>query len=115
MTVAAAMDRLQHSVHSLVSIPVEELNSTEETPFDDKRKSEMEPDFSYTYEEEADPEVFFVPYVWEVIVCVITSSSMDWSRSQIKVSSSMALHTDDTVTGSSNEKESYVKDAAEVV
>jgi hypothetical protein len=25
-------------------------------------------DFRFTYEEEADPEIFFVPYLWEVIV-----------------------------------------------
>ena len=30
----------------------------------------QEADFTFSYEEEADPEVFFVPYIWEVIVCV---------------------------------------------
>ena len=44
-----------------------------------------EDDFTFTYEEEADPEIFFVPYVWEVIVCVITSATMEWEKSRIKV------------------------------
>ena len=44
-----------------------------------------EEDFTFTYEEETDPEVFFVPYVWEVIVCLITSASIEWERSRIKV------------------------------
>lgn len=39
----------------------------------------------FTYEEEADPEVFFVPYVWEIIVSVVTSSSIEWDTDKIKV------------------------------
>ena len=49
-----------------------------------KRRSEPE-DFAFTYEEEADPEIFFVPYVWEVIVCVLTSTSIEWNKGQIRV------------------------------
>lgn len=37
------------------------------------------------YEEESDPEVFFVPYVWEIIVSVVTSSSIEWETNKIKV------------------------------
>ena len=44
-----------------------------------------EDDFTFTYEEETDPEIFFVPYVWELIVCVLTSASMEWDKSRIKV------------------------------
>jgi len=44
-----------------------------------------ESDFTFSYEEEADPEIFFVPYIWEVIVCVLTSSTIDWDSSRIKV------------------------------
>ena len=41
-------------------------------------------DFTFTYEEEADPEVFFVPYVWEVIVCVATASSIEWKKDKFR-------------------------------
>ena len=49
-----------------------------------KRKKERD-DITFTYEEEADPEIFFVPYVWETIVCVVTSSSIEWRKDDIKV------------------------------
>lgn len=42
-------------------------------------------DFTFTYEEEEDPEIFFVPYIWEIIVCVITSSNIEWNKKCIKV------------------------------
>ena len=42
-------------------------------------------DFAFTYEEESDPEIFFLPYVWEVIVCVISSSVLEWDKKNIKV------------------------------
>ncbi|KAI2491903.1 hypothetical protein MHU86_22669 [Fragilaria crotonensis] len=45
----------------------------------------QEADFTFTYEEEADPEVFFVPYIWEVVVCVVTSSTIEWDTSRIQV------------------------------
>jgi hypothetical protein len=41
--------------------------------------------FMFTYEEESDPESFFVPYIWEVIVCVATASLMDWNKAGIRV------------------------------
>lgn len=50
---------------------------------DKKRRNEHE-DFTFTYEEEQDPEIFFVPYVWEVIVCAVTSSSIEWDKSKIQ-------------------------------
>lgn len=39
----------------------------------------------FTYEEEADPEVFFVPYVWDVVVCALTASSIEWQKERIQV------------------------------
>jgi hypothetical protein len=42
-------------------------------------------DFTFTYEEEADPEIFFIPYLWEVIVCVATASSIEWEKDRISV------------------------------
>jgi hypothetical protein len=50
-----------------------------------RRKSEQPEEFTFTYEEEADPEIFFVPYVWEVIVCVVSSSSIEWDKNRIIV------------------------------
>lgn len=44
----------------------------------------VEEEFTFTYEEEADPEIFFLPYVWEVIVCVVTSGTMDWKKDEIR-------------------------------
>jgi hypothetical protein len=51
----------------------------------DRRKRPEHEDFTFTYEEEADPEIFFVPYVWEVIVCVVTSSSITWDKNRIQI------------------------------
>ena len=42
-------------------------------------------DFTFTYEEETDPEGFFVPYVWEVIACAITATSIEWEKQSIQV------------------------------
>ena len=42
-------------------------------------------DFAFTYEEESDPEIFFLPYVWEVIVCVVSSSILEWDKQSIKI------------------------------
>ena len=47
-------------------------------------KPQRADDFTFTYEEEADPEVFFVPYVWETVVCVVTSSSIEWKKDAIR-------------------------------
>jgi len=50
-----------------------------------KRATAEAEDFTFTYEEEADPEIFFVPYLWEVIVCVVTSTSIEWNKNRIQV------------------------------
>jgi len=49
------------------------------------QRNEAADAFTFTYEEEADPETFFVPYIWEVIVCVATSSVLEWSKPNILV------------------------------
>jgi len=41
-------------------------------------------DFRFTYEEEADPEIFFVPYLWEIIVSAVTASTLEWHKKKIK-------------------------------
>jgi Dyggve-Melchior-Clausen syndrome protein len=82
---------------------------------DNRKRSDVE-DFTFTYEEEVDPEIFFVPYVsyhgfayhenswsftdlpsthqkcinslvqvWEVIVCAVTASSIEWKKNAIQV------------------------------
>lgn len=51
----------------------------------EKKKRSANDDYTFTYEEESDPEIFFVPYVWEVVVCVVTSSSIEWQKNDIKV------------------------------
>jgi len=47
--------------------------------------AESDEDFAFSYEEESDPEIFFLPYVWEVIVCAISSSILEWDKKNIKV------------------------------
>lgn len=42
-------------------------------------------DFRFTYEEEADPEIFFVPYVWEIICSCVSASTLEWNKRRIKV------------------------------
>jgi len=44
-----------------------------------------EEEFTFLYEEEADPEVFFVPYIWDLIVSVVTAGIMEWKTDDIKV------------------------------
>jgi hypothetical protein len=39
-------------------------------------------DFSF-YEEEADFEIFFIPYVWEVVVCVTTVINIEGEKENI--------------------------------
>jgi Dyggve-Melchior-Clausen syndrome protein len=40
--------------------------------------------FAFSYEEEADPEVFFIPYAWDIVVSVVTASMIDWDANRIK-------------------------------
>lgn len=40
---------------------------------------------TFTYEEETDPETFFVPYVWDCTVGTLTTTTMEWSRRYIHV------------------------------
>jgi hypothetical protein len=60
-----------------------------------KKSDQPNEDFTFTYEEEADPEIFFVPYVWEVIVCVMTSASIEWDKNRIKVFPLLDVDDDD--------------------
>ena len=67
-----------------LQVLTENIDSIKEAVGEKKKKTEKE-DFAYTYEEEADPETFFVPYIWEVVVCAVTASSVEWDRNKIQV------------------------------
>jgi hypothetical protein len=67
-----------------LKVLADKSSNLKEIAAESRRKSDTE-DFTFTYEEEADPEVFFVPYLWEVIVCVVTSSTLEWNKERIQV------------------------------
>ena len=75
-------------------------------------------DFRFTYEEEADPEIFFVPYMWEVLVCCVSASTLEWNKREIKVFALMEPMMNDVndmeqIVESGNGM--YAKDEADVV
>lgn len=76
-------------------------------------------DFRFTYEEEADPEIFFVPYMWEVLVCCVSASTLEWNKSEIKVFALMEPMMDDDENGIEQVEDvgtgMYAKDEADVV
>mmetsp|Transcript_12372 Transcript_12372/g.17843 ORF Transcript_12372/g.17843 Transcript_12372/m.17843 type:complete len:946 (-) Transcript_12372:3-2840(-) len=85
ITAVQAMDVLRNDVKSLKTsrpgMEHEDSNLSDTSNTD----SIFDADCTFTYEEEADPEIFFVPYVWEVIVCVVTASFLEWNKSTIRV------------------------------
>ncbi len=74
-------------------------------------------DFRFTYEEEADPEIFFVPYLWEIIVSCVTASSLEWNKKKIKVFALLEHMNEDSITDSHENisNQTYAKDLADVV
>jgi len=58
-------------------------SNTKKQPKDEEDPEAEE--FTFTYEEEQDPEVFFVPYLWEVIVCSVTAGMIGWRKESILV------------------------------
>lgn len=66
---------LKKNMHQLKEVVSKQTDNT--TRDDDSG------DFTFTYEEEADPEIFFIPYLWEVVVCVATASSIEWEKNKI--------------------------------
>ena len=62
----------------------ERVNTIRDAIVEHKKRNDADA-FMFTYEEEADPEIFFVPYVWEVIVCCATASSIEWVKPDIRV------------------------------
>ena len=82
-TAQKALKALSDHIHQLVDAVKESSTNGRNNKSIDYQSTED--DFTFTYEEEADPEIFFVPYVWDVIVCVMTSSTMEWDKSHINV------------------------------
>ena len=91
-TAQKALKALSDHMHLILEV-VKERSSTGRNNKSFEHQS-TENDFTFTYEEEADPEIFFVPYVWEVIVCVMTSATIEWDKSRIKVFSLLELDVD---------------------
>jgi hypothetical protein len=85
-TAPKALKVLENQIDSLVKA----ANGADARTQSKRRKqssgdtSREDDDFTFTYEEEADPEIFFVPYVWELIVCCITSTSISWRKDKIR-------------------------------
>ena len=70
---------------------------------------------TFQYEEESDPEVFFLPYLWDIVVSTLTtSSSMEWRRSSIQI---FALNNDveDGVADNSFDEVSLAEHSGDLV
>ena len=76
-------------------------------------------DFRFTYEEEQDPEIFFLPYVWEIVVSVVTASSLEWSKRNIEIFAiSSSVASEENYDGQGNTTVGggdYAEDIADVV
>ena len=68
-----------------LQVLMDNIDQIQEAVADKKKKATDKEDFRFTYEEESDPESFFVPYIWEVIVCSVSASSIEWDRNSIQV------------------------------
>jgi hypothetical protein len=81
-TAPRALQVLENHVESLVKA----AKAADAKVPSKRRKSgnTAEEDFTFTYEEETDPEIFFVPYVWEVVVCCTTSTTISWKKDDIR-------------------------------
>lgn len=78
-----------------------------------------EADFTFSYEEETDPEIFFVPYIWEVVVCVVTASTVDWDTNRIEAFPLLEEEeNEDPISGlgtEAHELKGFSEDVSEVV
>ena len=65
------------------------------------------------------PEIFFLPYVWEIIVSIVTASSLEWSKKNIKIFAlSNSVASEENYDGQRNTTTSgsdYAEDIADVV
>lgn len=68
-----------------LQVLTENMDQIQNAVAEKRKKNTEKEDFTFTYEEESDPEIFFVPYIWEVIVCAVTASSIEWDTNKIQV------------------------------
>ena len=57
---------------------------------------------------EYNSEVFFVPYIWDVVVGTLTTTTMEWSRNKIQVFPLNEVEVVEPLPPSSNDTESIV-------
>ena len=95
LSVEKAMELLGKGARQLVSkLRAEENNSHAQTQTHteaythththEQHSMAKDPDLKFTYEEEADPEQFFVPYIWEVVYAQ-TKEDVSWVPARIRV------------------------------
>jgi hypothetical protein len=95
LSVEKAMELLEKGARQLVSkLRAEENNSYAQTQTHaeayththahEQHSMAKDPDLKFTYEEEADPEQFFVPYIWEVVYAQ-TKEDVSWVPARIRV------------------------------
>ena len=79
-------------------------------------------DFTFIYEEDVHPEVFFVPYIWEVIVKVVTHNLLEWNSDKISLLEGDTTSSNTTTTtttaigaGGKDESSALLKNAEDIV
>ena len=107
-TAQKALKALSDHIHQLIDVVKESSSTGRNNKSLDYQSTDD--DFTFTYEEEADPEIFFVPYVWEVVVCVMTSATMEWDKSRIKVFPLIEIDDDNDIAENEVELEGYDDD-----
>merc|ERR1711862_886337 len=84
--------------------------------------SNINGDFTFIYEEDIHPEVFFVPYIWEVVVKVVTHNFLEWNLDNISLflddnkddSSSSTTTTTTNIIGKENESSALLKNVDDI-
>ncbi|VEU33614.1 unnamed protein product [Pseudo-nitzschia multistriata] len=66
-----------------------------------------EEEFTFSYEEEADPEVFFVPYIWDLVVSTVTASIMDWKKDDIEVFELLDIASEEDIMGTEDSPSNF--------
>lgn len=127
-TADESMEELRNNSHVFKGLRIKEgrkrvhsINSNDSINSDisDSTMNGME-DFKFTYEEEADPETFFIPYTWSVIVSTVTSGLLEWDKKNIKVFPIMQydFNDSDSTAGEGfpiNDTNDFVQDVDNVV
>jgi len=87
MSAEDTMDILKRNVSDIKAYSHQEGISRNRTNSDDSLASDASDlgNLTFTYEEEEDPEIFFIPYIWDVVVCSISSATIEWKRDKVNV------------------------------